>query len=69
VNCTAYVLFCVCELYMFGCRQFLELLRPELMFFYFKKPEIILDFHRFPKTYYDSIILLKHKSSLGGIYS
>jgi hypothetical protein len=33
----AYVLLCVCELYLFGCRQFPELLRPELLFLYLKK--------------------------------
>jgi hypothetical protein len=32
VNCTAYMLVWVCELYLFGCRQFPELLRPELLF-------------------------------------
>jgi hypothetical protein len=29
VNCAAYVLSWMCELYVFGCRQFPELLRPE----------------------------------------
>jgi hypothetical protein len=37
VNCAAYVLLWVCELYPFGCRQFLELLRSELFFLYLKK--------------------------------
>jgi hypothetical protein len=37
MNCATYVLFWECELYLFGCRQFLELLRSELLFLYLEK--------------------------------
>jgi hypothetical protein len=37
MNCAAYVLVWVCELYLFGCRSFPELLRLELLFLYLKK--------------------------------